>query len=293
MVHTRMPDLSDTARSILSVAERLAQTKGFNGFSYADIAEELELTKATLHYHFASKAELGRVLIMRYGAAFNAALERIETEAGDPLERYVQLFEQVLVRDRMCLCGMLAAEYSALPASMQAELRRFFDENEVWLARQLERARSSGKIHFDGSSLEAARTLTKESLFLEGREDFFEGRALLYADTMTESMRRAIDETNRRRDIQTAYNEEHGIQPQSVISAIEMGLAQILSAEYGDVMVEEAAGMPDFTSQADVDQYIEKLETEMRETAKRFEFEKAAKLRDKIKELRTKEFLFA
>jgi len=160
MVHTRMPDLSATARSILSVAERLAQTKGFNGFSYADIAQELELTKATLHYHFASKADLGRVLIMRYGATFSAALERIEMDPGDPLERYVHLFEEVLVRDRMCLCGMLAAEYSTLPPSMQAELRRFFDANEVWLARQLERARSLGKVHFDGSPLEAARTLT-------------------------------------------------------------------------------------------------------------------------------------
>jgi excinuclease ABC subunit B len=119
-----------------------------------------------------------------------------------------------------------------------------------------------------------------------------EGRAILYADTMTESMRRALDETNRRREIQTAYNEEHGITPQSIISAVDMGLAQILKAEYGDVMVEEAAGMPEFTSQADVDQYIARLETEMREAAKKFEFEKAAKLRDAIKDLRGKEFLF-
>jgi excinuclease ABC subunit B len=119
-----------------------------------------------------------------------------------------------------------------------------------------------------------------------------EGRAILYADTMTESMRRALDETNRRREIQTAYNEEHGITPQSVISAVDMGLAQILKAEYGDVMEEEAAGMPEFTSQADVDQYIARLETEMREAAKKFEFEKAARLRDTIKEIRGKEFLF-
>ncbi len=73
---------------------------------------------------------------------------------------------------------------------------------------------------------------------------------------------------------------------------MDMGLAQILKAEYGDVIEEEAAGLPDFTSQAEVEQYIAKLETEMREAAKRFEFEKAAKLRDSIKELRDKEFLF-
>src|SRR6201998_3205792 len=70
------------------------------------------------------------------------------------------------------------------------------------------------------------------------------GRAILYADRMTESMRRALDETNRRREIQRAYNEEHGITPQSVISAVDMGLAQILKAEYGEISEEEAAGIP-------------------------------------------------
>lgn len=119
-----------------------------------------------------------------------------------------------------------------------------------------------------------------------------EGRAILYADRMTDSMRRAIDETDRRREIQRAYNEENGITPQSVISSMEMGLAQILKADYGDITEEETAGVPEFTTQAEVDQFIARLETEMRESAKKFEFEKAARLRDQIKELRDKEFLF-
>jgi excinuclease ABC subunit B len=119
-----------------------------------------------------------------------------------------------------------------------------------------------------------------------------EGRAILYADRITDSMRRAIDETDRRRTVQSAYNEENGITPQSIVSQVDMGLAQILKAEYGDVAEEETAGLPELTSQADLDAYIGKLETEMREAAKRFEFEKAARLRDSIKELREKEFLF-
>jgi len=119
-----------------------------------------------------------------------------------------------------------------------------------------------------------------------------EGRAILYADNMTASMKAAINETDRRRAVQTAYNEEHGITPQSVISKIDMGLAQILKTEYGEIEVEEAVGLPEFTSQADVDAFIGKLETEMRDAARKFEFEKAAKLRDSIKELREKEFLF-
>jgi excinuclease ABC subunit B len=119
-----------------------------------------------------------------------------------------------------------------------------------------------------------------------------EGKAILYADRMTDSMRRAIGETNRRREIQSAYNKEHGIVPRSVTSAVEMGLAEILKAEYGEVEAAETEGIPEFQSQAELDAYLARLETEMREAAKKFEFEKAAKLRDSIKDMREKKFLF-
>jgi excinuclease ABC subunit B len=119
-----------------------------------------------------------------------------------------------------------------------------------------------------------------------------EGRAILYADSVTESMQRAIDETNRRREIQQAFNEENGITPQSIVRPTEMALAGILKADYAD-LTEETGDMPDFATQEELDTYITKLETDMREAAKKFEFEKAAKLRDTVKELRTKEFLFS
>ena len=119
-----------------------------------------------------------------------------------------------------------------------------------------------------------------------------EGRAILYADKMTDSMQRAINETDRRREKQVAYNEENGITPQSIIRPLEMGLAGILRADYAD-LIDEAEGMPDFSTQQELDTYINKLESDMREAAKKFEFEKAAKLRDTVKELRTKEFLFS
>jgi excinuclease ABC subunit B len=73
---------------------------------------------------------------------------------------------------------------------------------------------------------------------------------------------------------------------------MDMGLAQILKAEYGEVDVEAAEGVPEFASQTELDTHLAKLEMEMRDAAKRFEFEKAAKLRDAIKELKEKEFLF-
>src|SRR5678816_4417415 len=119
------------------------------------------------------------------------------------------------------------------------------------------------------------------------------GRAVLYADNMTDSMKRAIDETSRRRAIQTAYNEENGITPESIVRPLSMSLASIVAADYTDLTSLEADGLPEFKSQEEVDAYIAKLESDMREAAKRFEFEKAAKLRDTIKDLRSKEFLIA
>ena len=119
------------------------------------------------------------------------------------------------------------------------------------------------------------------------------GRAILYADRMTDSMKHAMDETLRRRAIQTAYNEANGITPESIVRPLDMTLAGIVAADYADLTASEAEGLPEFKSQEELDAYITKLESDMREAAKRFEFEKAAKLRDTIKELRTKEFLFA
>ncbi|WP_415197092.1 excinuclease ABC subunit UvrB [Silvibacterium sp.] len=118
------------------------------------------------------------------------------------------------------------------------------------------------------------------------------GRAILYADRHTDSMKQAMGETSRRREVQRAYNEEHGITPKSVSRSADMSLAKILKADYAD-LTDESESMPEFASQAELDAHIVKLEGEMREAAKKFEFEKAAKLRDTIKELRTKEFLFS
>ncbi|HET9281791.1 MAG TPA: excinuclease ABC subunit UvrB [Candidatus Angelobacter sp.] len=117
------------------------------------------------------------------------------------------------------------------------------------------------------------------------------GRAILYADNMTDSMKRAMDETDRRRAIQQAYNLEHGITPESISRPLTMSLAGIAEADYVDV-TQGSDGLPDFKSQDELDTYIANLESDMREAAKRFEFEKAAKLRDTVRDLRTKEFLF-
>jgi excinuclease ABC subunit B len=119
------------------------------------------------------------------------------------------------------------------------------------------------------------------------------GRAILYADRMTDSMKKAMGETDRRRAIQEAYNVANGITPESIIRPLDMSLARIIEADYADLTGGESEGIPEFKTQEELDGYVRKLESDMREAAKRFEFEKAAKLRDTIKDLRTKEFLFA
>src|SRR5262245_51938554 len=100
---------------MLDVAERLVQTRGFNAFSYADVAKALGIRKASLHHHYATKSALGLALLERYRSSFGAALHRIEHGSGDALAQltgYVTLYGSVLRRGRMCMCGMLAADVS-------------------------------------------------------------------------------------------------------------------------------------------------------------------------------------
>ena len=152
----------DTATQILDVAERLAQSRGFNGFSYADVAAELRLTKAALHYHFAGKAEMGEALISRYSVRFAAALEALDTSAISApakLEGYANLYLDVLREKRMCLCGMLAAEYQTLPQRMRDAVIHFFDANEAWLQRVVDQGQQQGTLHVVGSSRETARAI--------------------------------------------------------------------------------------------------------------------------------------
>jgi TetR/AcrR family transcriptional repressor of nem operon len=153
---------SVTSGRILDIAERLVQTRGFNAFSYADVAGALHITKASLHYHFPTKAKLGERLIERYRSSFLAALDRIDADcrdAGGKLRAYVGIYADVLDRNRMCLCGMLAADYLTLPKAMKDEVRRFFEANEAWLVEVLQRGRNDKELAFAGPPVEAARVL--------------------------------------------------------------------------------------------------------------------------------------
>ena len=156
----RRDDDAGTASRILDVAERLVQVRGFNGFSYADIAAELHITKAALHYHFAGKADLGEALIARYTSRFAEALAGIDANGLGPgarLAAYADLYLRVLRDRRMCLCGMLAADYQTLPQPMRDAVIAFFDQNESWLEGVLAQGRDEGSLQFTGSARDTAR----------------------------------------------------------------------------------------------------------------------------------------
>ncbi len=175
-----------TADRILDVAERLVQTRGFNAFSYADVSQALGIRKASLHHHFSTKSQLGLALVARYRLGFGDALRSIDagaSGAGGRLARYVELYASVLRRNRMCMCGMLAADVATLPRPMRESVACFFAENEAWLARTLERGRKGGELCFEGapaamaeffvSALEGAMLLARGS----GKPEHFEAVA--------------------------------------------------------------------------------------------------------------------
>ena len=155
-------ETNDTAARILDIAERLVQVRGFNGFSYADVAAELDMTTAALHYHFPGKGELGRALIERYTERFVAALADIDEripQAPAKLDAYAALYADVLRGQRMCLCGMLAAEYQTLPDPMRAAVIAFIDANEAWVEKVLADGRRAGTIAVAGRPADAARLI--------------------------------------------------------------------------------------------------------------------------------------
>ena len=217
-----------------------------------------------------------RVLVTTLTKRMSEDLASYYTEVGVRC-RYMHSEIETLERIKL-LRDLRKGEYDVLIGIYL--LREGLDLPEVSLVAILD-ADKEGFLRSQGSLIQTIGRAARH----------IEGRAILYADKMTDSMQRAINETDRRREKQVAYNEENGITPQSIIRPLEMGLAGILKADYAD-LTDEAEGMPDFSTQQELDVYIGKLESDMREAAKKFEFEKAAKLRDTVKELRTKEFLF-
>lgn len=127
--------MSDTRQNIMHYAEQFVRKKGANGFSYADLAAQLGIRKASIHYHFPNKNDLLQNLIQNYQTQFLHALNELDN-LPDPQERiaaFVDLYRQGLKVGSLCLCGMLTLDSEALTQPMQQELDTFFQQLGAWL----------------------------------------------------------------------------------------------------------------------------------------------------------------
>lgn len=156
-----MSSTTATAERIMDAAQRMVQTRGYNAFSYADISALVGIRKASIHYYFPSKKDLGKELVARYRAGFRDKLDQMDNKTDDSrrkLKAYAQLYLDALRdEDRMCLCGMLASDIATLPEEVRREVVDFFADNEAWLAKTLDEGRKAGALSFDGSAKSEAQ----------------------------------------------------------------------------------------------------------------------------------------
>jgi TetR/AcrR family transcriptional repressor of nem operon len=142
--------MSETREAILSAARLRAQAHGYTGLNFRDLAEDVGIKSASLHYHFPPKADLGAAVARRYRDDSAAGLEDISARSPDPAEclrRYPAVFRKALENgNRMCLCGHMAAEYDDLPEAVKVEVKGFAEDHVNWLAKVLTGTKSNADI---------------------------------------------------------------------------------------------------------------------------------------------------
>lgn len=127
-----------TVEKIIKAAESQVRAGGYNSFSFREIAKEIGIKSASIHYHFPTKTDLSVAIVNRYTIRFEGQLTHIFTSTIEPMNRlklYITLFRQALKVDKkMCLCGVLASQSDVLPEALQAESKAFFKVNTAWLS---------------------------------------------------------------------------------------------------------------------------------------------------------------
>ncbi|MAZ04591.1 MAG: TetR family transcriptional regulator [Sneathiella sp.] len=150
---------SNSREAILAVARKAAQAHGYNGLNFRDIADEVGIKAASIHYYFPSKADLGAAVAQRYWEDTAAKLDSLSAETSNPirsLQQYPDIFRKALERDnRICLCNFMAAEYDDLPEAVKKEVQTFADVNVAWLSQML----SAASVVKSGESEPRARAI--------------------------------------------------------------------------------------------------------------------------------------
>ena len=145
-----MNNLSTTADDILACARTLVIAGGYNGFSYADIAEAVGIRKPSIHHHFPTKADLVRTLVSRYREEAVAGLAHLERQTSDPREHLTSYagYWAACIKDAsapFCVCALLASELPVLPEDVAHEVRAHFRALSAWLASVLKRGQREGR----------------------------------------------------------------------------------------------------------------------------------------------------
>jgi len=145
--------VSDTRENIIDLAEELIRTKGYNAFSYGDIAGALSIRNAAIHYYFPSKADLGINVIDREIAKITSSREEWEALPGNmQLRKVVEQFYSSYRRGWICLNGSLTPDFLTLPAPMQQKVKQMCEIILAWMTEVLEKGRKDGTLAFEGEA---------------------------------------------------------------------------------------------------------------------------------------------
>ncbi|MER8805012.1 TetR/AcrR family transcriptional regulator [Mesorhizobium sp. M0998] len=145
-----MSNLSTTSDDILACARSLIVAGGYNGFSYADVADVVGIRKASIHHHFPSKVDLVRTLVAQYREETEAGIANVELHESDPLEQlriYAGYWEACIANASapFCICALLASELPVLPEEVSLEVRAHFRSLSAWLTSVMERGARHGQ----------------------------------------------------------------------------------------------------------------------------------------------------
>ncbi|MFT7617097.1 MAG: TetR/AcrR family transcriptional repressor of nem operon [Planctomycetota bacterium] len=153
---------SDTTSKLLDSAQLLIQERGYNAFSYKDLAEAVGIRTASIHYHFPMKGDLGLALMRRYTEELKSALVRIESTNRAfkaKIRSFIKLYSDTEARGAICLCGSLASDRETLPVAMQEAVSEYLELGEQWLTEEIKLGMQAGEFRFSGKAYDAATTI--------------------------------------------------------------------------------------------------------------------------------------
>ncbi|MBB4642547.1 TetR/AcrR family transcriptional regulator [Rhizorhapis suberifaciens] len=167
--------MADTRDTILAAAMPIVQARGYNGLSFRELAKVVGIKSASIHYHFPSKADLGAALVRRYREYVRDGFRTISDhlpDLGACLNAYVNGFRQTLENgNRMCLCGLLGAEYDELPDPVKDEIEGFVEDNVTWIAGMISASRAVSHENARAHALAIYAALSGAQLIARSRGD--------------------------------------------------------------------------------------------------------------------------